>query len=457
MVVETKSITYGYPYEFQISILALMVQDVSFVSKYLDVLRPEYFDKESLRTICRLILTHFEEMGNIPDKESISARIYELKSKGVAESVVTGLSEEWFTIVHKEIADSTFIESRVVKFGQRQALKAAMKQSLEILKTDDDVTKVQEVMEKAFVLGTSRDAGFDFREHIEKLPDLLKEHNVFSKVPTLLPTLDYKLNGGPGRGEVCIVAAPPKYGKSIIMTNIGANAVYQGEPVLYVSNELKQLDLLVRFAARFTGLTQDEVLKMNPRVLEHIKQDIIGKNKLRLKYFPPQSLSIEGLRAFIGYLGSVHKFRPSVLIIDYPDRMLLPKGETYEALGKLYDDIAKLSYDFKTVTWVASHLNRAQYRVDEASADGVTGSWLKFGNADLLILLCQNKAEKEKNEMRLSVIGARRGGDGYFIPCNIDPARVLLKEIPRQQYQAPASSAPKQQYEGSDVPERTVS
>jgi len=72
-------------------------------------------------------------------------------------------------------------------------------------------------------------------------------------IPTGLHQLDRRLDGGLGRGHMIVVGAATGGGKTLMLTNIAANALRAGHVVGYVSQELTEADMLRRLAGVLAG------------------------------------------------------------------------------------------------------------------------------------------------------------------------------------------------------------
>jgi hypothetical protein len=202
--------------------------------------------------------------------------------------------------------------------------------------------------------------------------------------------------------------------------NIGAAAIIQGFPGIHISLEARELDLAVKYAARFTGLDVNTIMAGPVDWLARVRNVLVGEKSLVIRYFPPRRLSLPELRAYLSFLTNSYDFKPRWIIIDLPDRMRMPdKKDTHEELGTLYDEIIGMLDDFRLTGWAASQIGREFYRVKDTKARGIKASWEKVANADNVFLMSQTEDERRSNIFRLFFAKTRFGRDGYERPFKI--------------------------------------
>lgn len=425
---------YRFGFEFQKGLISLSVQEEDFVMKYRDVLNPAFLENESLRFLFQIIIMHHDKYRKAPNLEAMLHHLQEFKNT-LPSTQFEELCNVSFSVYKDIVAERSFIIDKTVEFGQRSGLKIAIQKSILILKEGKQLSKIRELIDGALVLGSSRDLGMDFSDAILRLPNYMHDDKIYDRIPLPWDRVNKSLLGGAGPGELIFITGGPKYGKSTTLIEITATAVLLGYPVIYITLELKELDVLIRLACRLFNFTPTQVLSNYMDCLPTIKSKLIANNILRIKFFPTKSIGVEGVRAYLNYLGTTADFHPKVIVIDYGDRLALRgTDDPYLGMGRVYDDLIQLGNDKEAVVATVSQFGRGQYRQNEPDIDAVSDSWLKFANADLAIVMRQTKEERLAGLVRLYVAGARRGSDCYEVYCAIDYEKYSVREIPRDDY-----------------------
>jgi KaiC/GvpD/RAD55 family RecA-like ATPase len=266
-------------------------------------------------------------------------------------------------------------------------------------------------------------------------------------IPTeFMPSFDRALYGtGPRRGELYVIQAVPKAGKSMFMVNFGANALNQGFRVLHITiGDLKEFDVAHRYASKITGIPMKQILTERPAYIAALRNTYLEQNRLRIKYYSPYTLTATHIRSYMSWLRATKGFQPDMLIVDYPDKMLYDRSNTYGELGRIYMELKQILDDFNCVGWVASQSNRGARYAGLNTTENMAESWDKVANADGIIPITrmdtQGKEIKETDEAGLNFDGPRRGyltayvenvrfgHDGFQIKIEYDFTTCYLHE-----------------------------
>ena len=416
---------YQYGKSFQIAVLSVLVSDSIFARSNLDAISPTYFESMELAALSRIIIDHYKVHPTEPITMDgfrsgvidycITHRLQEDREK----IIMTTLDE----VLYTSISDPETVKQRIVNFGQRQALKRAISESIEILEKNEDYGNVRTLIDKALMVGMKTDNTIDFSDVAERLPEHYKARQ---GIRTLIGPLDRALlSGGIAPGEFAVVGAPPKYGKSTFLVNMGAAALVQDKKVLHVSYEggLREVDVAMKYACRLTGYTATEIAKANPGYFDALRYKKPPFNKLVIGWFAPGTQTVVELRSYINHMIHMRGFHPDVLILDYPDKMKYIGSDYLQGMSRMYDQITELLNDFGMVGWGGSQGGRGAYREEETTAANIEGTWMKVANADVVMMMSQTKTEREHKKFRLGLEAVRRGEGGFQIPLHIDYGR----------------------------------
>ena len=420
-----------YPYDegFQHKILSLFVQDPQFLPCYHDSVNAGYFEKSYLSATAQLILNYYGTYRVIPEYPSTSALVEDHVARysiptDLANSIRSTVYHAYATI----ITDLDFVKDRVLRFGQRQAMKSAVGQIIDKLEKDDDLEQVRDIVQHALDVGIPKEGTLDFGGCLNNLPNLAAQSSTYSRrVPTLLPSLDGCLMGGLGFGEIGVIVAPAGVGKSTTMTNFGFGGLMAGFNVLHVTLELKEIDIALKYAARLTSRPINEIVKGDPYFYQAVQQCPIPSDRLKIKYFSPGTCTTANIRALLSFLRG-QGFYPQLLILDYLKKMK-HNGDAVGGLGRICDELVSVGDDFGLGVWTAQQAQRNFRFSNRTSVSGMANDISILENCDVAIAISQSEEEHKLDRMRLELGKVRRGEDVFCVFANINYSNCSVWEM----------------------------
>lgn len=432
--------TFSFEEDFQKTILAAALKDPSFMLQYSDVLIPSYFDYEYLSSIMRTARELSERLGEVPTKMSVVEEVKDFcvkfHVKDTDRNFLLNSLEDIYSI---EVVDIEFIREKVVSFGQTQALRSAVLKIVELFQSKKDSTfineKARNELEAALRVGLdTRDLGISLYPNLTKLPQLAQQSkiSVLKKIPTGFKTIDDYTLGGPGRGELWVVIGLAGRGKSAFLVNIGAAALREGKSVIHISiGDLDQLDVAIRYACRLTKSTTKDVITNSESYQK--KASVVSRYDphLHIKYYAPDSVSMQHIRAYISKVKLIHEFSPALVIIDYPEELQMPvKNDMYQSGGANYSAMKAMANEFDCLFWAASQPQRwfPAHKDDVIRGQNIGESSKKFHKVDGLVSWNVNDEEELMGRGRLWVDKTRRAKSFYLVHCKTDMERMTMEE-----------------------------
>lgn len=281
-----------------------------------------------------------------------------------------------------------------------------------------------------------------------------------------IPELDAR-GIAPMRQAVVLFIASTGVGKSWALIHTAKRALMQRKKVLYISLEMSEGEVLMRFYQSFFSVT-DRALK-EPLFVSAIEKDALGRlsgidreevrpefsldsvnledelevrrqlmqgkfKNIEIKKFPTRGLTIQGLRGYMDALESAG-FVPDVVILDYIGIMRTQaRGDDkeYVGLGLVFEEFRGLCDERNVAGVTAQQINRAGGKAKRASQFEVAGAWSLAGTADVTISISATAAERRYGFARLFVEKSRRSRDrfGVLITQNYDTGQFVLESAP---------------------------
>lgn len=412
--------------EIEARILAVFRRKQNYY-KYAKVLQESFFQASATRYIFSFIDQFFSSGKTevvkltIPQLRLIALR--EIKNKEQKRDILSTLK----LIREYPTQDDPIIEKTIKDFVKRQLAKTAILKSLEELeKPNPDFSDVRDTIAKA--LAVSTDDTKNHYTYFEDTLDRLSDDDEKSRTKTMIKKLDEALGGGPGGGDLVIFLAPPERGKTMMLTNIGVAALFQGKVVAYLSGELSDRKIARRFDLRIAGKPL-ETLKENPSILkEKMKEIRKAGGRLIIKDYSADSPKIEDIRSFIVNFQNRNKVNIDLLIYDYADLIAASgshKQERFES-REVYVNLRRLANEFNIPIVTASQANRKSIGKHVVSMEDFAEDFSKAMTADVVIAICQTPEELEEQLARLYVAKNRITGKHPIFRVNYKPKTMFV-------------------------------
>lgn len=244
-----------------------------------------------------------------------------------------------------------------------------------------------------------------------ELTKMLKAEKAQRVYPTGIEQLDKLLEGGIWVGEIAIAIAPPGGGKTWWLCHQAAEALRQGETVVYVTGEIRQRRTVIRMIQNHLRQRRPEIMASPVKAVNALKAAQFPIDKLYLRDYARRAASTTDIYSDVLQIAG-RLDTPPVVIIDYLD-LFGPPGKSPDtvegrfALAKIAKVLRRLAVTLDTVVWTATQTNRATLEAVEFGMASIAESIGKAWEADVIIALQQIKGERELGEMRLGICKAR--------------------------------------------------
>lgn len=331
-------------------------------------------------------------------------------------------------------------------FTRGQTMKDAVLKAAEKLNEDKD-TSINEVEIMFAELLRAREhqfnAGLSLLD-VDRVMRYLETH--YSEFRTGIAPLDRR-NIGPTRGGVLLWLAPTGLGKSWALGHCGKHALLQRLKVLHVTLEMAEEESAMRYYQQLFSISKRKEIVRVPKLLYHknkpmLFRDVGADQKivpafafedwsarrrlkreiepwqvripfLRIKQFPPRSLTIDGLRAYLDALEAVEGFVPDMIILDYVGIMYTDPKNHRITQGRVMEEFRALCIERNAAGVTAAQVNRAGAKADLVRATHAAEDWSLIQTADVAITYSQTLAEKRHGLARLFVDKARSEADKF--------------------------------------------
>lgn len=413
---------YGRP--FQERIFLGLITDTTWATQMTEVMRSDFFDLRYLAYLTDKYFKYFEKYKNFPTLplliSIVKDDLRETNNEVLKEQVV-----EYLTRMRTlpDMGDLAYVKDKSLDFCRKQAMKEALNKSVELIGTDQ-YDAVVDLMKKAVSVGIAASVGHDFFEDMEAR--FVKINRM--PCPTGIEQLDERsvLNGGLGKGELGVVAAPTGVGKSHFLVAMGAHALKVGKNVVHYTFELTETAVGIRYDSHLTDIPSSDIQDSKSNVVDMYKDMELGR--LIIKEYPTGTCTVATIRNHLEKL-ALRGFVPHVIIIDYAD--IMRSSREFDALRMelklIYEDLRNLAMEKAIPIWTASQSNREGSNADVVGLENMSESYGKAMVADVVISLSRKPSEKATGMGRMFVAKNRAGRDGIIFPVHIDTSRSKIR------------------------------
>lgn len=405
----TEKDTLFYSEEYQVKVLAYMLQNPQFTSIAKETIELEHFANRALQWYYQTISNAPVHLSAITLREEL---LKAAKQKTIKEHEVEKVVSYYQFLKQPVLPfEEEHIQATFGKFVRRQAMKRAVLDSMDLIQKeewDEVVERIEAARNKGMDILT---IGHRFFSEFEQRLLSRENRDEVRRLSTGIPELDTVMYGGLKNKQMGLVVGGSGRGKSIFLEWLARVAVVLGQQVVYYTLELSEEDIADRFDALFCHIKPQELKAMNTQVYEklHPMHERFGNN-LIIKEYPEDVASINTIKAHYKQLASIG-VKPGLVIIDYLD--LMKPHRHYSDINQEQAAIAKacrgMTKEFDTRVWSALQLNRGGMVQETPDESGLAGSISRMYTADALIIMAQNKEEREDNVMRLFVKKNRNG------------------------------------------------
>lgn len=284
----------------------------------------------------------------------------------------------------------------------------------------------------------------------DKTDEVLEQR---AKNPSQVPGLEVgwtqfdRLTNGACPGDLIVLVAPSKVGKSVTLTNWATKfAIKDQIPILYIDTEMNEREQEDRILANLTGIPHNEIVSglyvldtVNGKAEDKLARLKIAREELKLGHYyhiyMPQ-FSIEKVTALAKKF--VMQFGIQVLFFDYikipSNQANFRDAQEYQKLGFFTSGLKDLAGMLKIPVFTAAQTNRNDLDNDNPDASDIGGSYRILQLATKLMFLINKSDEKIAKEgfhngNQQLIIKYQRNGQSDCTPINIMFQREILRQV----------------------------
>lgn len=405
---------------YQRKVVQAIATDYLFAEQMQDILDPRFFELDYLSVFVDKFYEYKKKYRTYPSLDLMSIMVSQDQSVRplVGEQVKSFIDFITETPLN---GDAAYVQASSLEFCKKQTLTSAIVKLIERVE-DRDYDSMHTILRDALAKGENRDHGHEYLDGFE----IRNKQNSVEKIATGWPILDRCFNGGWERGILATFIAPTGAGKSMFLVNCGAAGISQGLNVLYVTCEMADYKIGIRFDSYFSGVKINDVAQHGEQIESQVRSQVQGR--LFIKEFPTKTATVQTIRSYIQRLIATKNFRPDMLIVDYADLLRGARGygdKRFELEGT-YEELRALAQEFQMITVTADQTNRSGLDMEVVTIGQIGESYAKATVCDVIMTISRRAEDKQMNSGRLFLAKSRLGTDGVVYPFSLDTSTVKV-------------------------------
>jgi replicative DNA helicase len=459
---DSKKAFANFDRHFQEKIVQALMTDRQWAAQMAEVIDINYFDYVYLRQISSKYLEYYRRYKEFPSMELFVSIIREdLKNQADSALELQIKTVIVNTANKKDLGDLQHVKNVSLSFFRQQGFKNALIECSELINLEDQYDRAVEIVKKSITAGQAHSPGLDLECDVDVRYSETYRNTIKTNIcsPDGSVSLDSRkiLNGGSGEGELCVVIAPTGVGKSHCLVHIGAEALSQAKNVLHFTFELNERATGIRYDSHLLNIDSLECPERKEEVKEYYRKNAAKLGKLRIKYFPTGTATVNTLRAFIDKL-SLENFRPDLVIVDYAG--IMRSTEKYELprmeLKKIYEELRAFAAELGLPIWTATQSNREGADADIITLANMSEAYAQAHICDFVMGLGRPESQKSTGLGTIFIAKNRAGIDGISFKVKIDTARSRITILTEEEVKALSAEQEKEEEDKKNIVRRTL-
>lgn len=411
-----------YSEDVQKVLIQFMLTDDTAYVRCQNIVKPEYWN-ERLRPAVRYIQKFADEYRTLPTPEQIKAET------GIDAPIIPNVQSnhvDWFL-------------NTIEDFCKHKAMEALVYEGPQLI-AKGDYAELERRSKENMLISLQTELGTDYfsnpGERLKKMKDRTDTTSSGWK------DIDSKLYGGLNRGEITFFCGGPGTGKSLFLQNLTLNWVQMGLTVVYITMELSEELVGLRFDAMITETPTKMIFKDIEDVA--VRLGMMRKSggkahkwgQLQIKKMPMAGTTANDIRAYLKEYEIQTGIRPDALVVDYLDLMHPNSGKINVSDQFIKDkftseELRALAVEWNVLAATAAQLNRSSIQEQDFDASHIAGGISKINTADNVLAILTTPSMKEMGHYQIQFLKTRSSsGVGQKIILSIDSNTLRITDAP---------------------------
>lgn len=400
-------------------ILAGLLRDDAFFRKVSPYIKSEYFEEDSTKILYKIINGYAEKYREIPNKTVLEKAI-NIGLSNKSDAIVNDAREKLESITSMELPKSLdYMVDECEKFCKNRSMYLAINEAIAIYTNNSDPEKkklmdigaIPDIVKKALAVSFDSHVGHDYDTgEAERWEYYTTPEN---KISFDINKLNDITNGGVSRKTLNLIVAGVNVGKTMLLVYLAAMYKRLGYNVLYITNEINEMELAQRIDASLLNIDTDMLIAQGKEKYLNKFADLKASThgRLFIKEFPTGTCSANGIRALLHEMDIKKKFKPDIIINDY---ITINRADTMQFTGntgvyfeRVAEELRAVAMEENIVMWSAAQFNSEGIKDGDPELTDI-GSSLGIGKvSDLAWAVLRSEALDELGQIQFKQLKTR--------------------------------------------------
>lgn len=323
-------------------ILAQLINNQSYFKRVMHHLEPEYFEYVLDNRIFKFIKNYSDKYSAAPVSLIVQNALSKLDLSD--NDQIQYINEFVDLILLGEIVPLEPLLDKTEEFVKERELKNAINQSISIYKGESKLepSAIPEIVKSALAKSIEDSHGEFYFDEESARARRDAYNNPETKLPFKIKRCNEVTNNGITKKSLQCFVAGPNVGKTAWLISLAADYIELGKNVLYITLEMSQAQIGIRFDARFLNHETSEI----PKLDEELYFDKLAKLKeqngrLIIKEFPTNELTAQKLEIYLEEIAVKMDFIPDAVFVDYLGICSSYKIKDSNNIGTYYTKVAE--------------------------------------------------------------------------------------------------------------------
>lgn len=392
-----------------------LFNDATYLKKYSPYFKKEYFHNPTERIVYTLIDAYYRSYSKNPTYAAIKHEITKLDN--INELSYNESMSFVDSIENKSIEkqDSKWLCSETEKWIKDQAVKNAIIAAAELVDKNAGTEAIPHLITEAYSITFDTHLATEFfnPNDIDTRWDLYNLRRYVYK--TSISKLNYSTAGGFGPKTLNVIVASPNVGKTAALVAYAADFVSQGYDVLYVTLEMAEDKISMRFESNYLKTSINDIKDVEK---ESFKSRIMGLRaksfgRLFVREYPPACANVNHIRALLDDLLLQKNFKPQIIMVDYINLMSstrIKNDNLYTYIKSISEELRGLAVEGQYCIFTATQTTRGNFEENDIDLADISESFGLAATADFVIGFISTEELQKQGIMVWKILKNRYSG-----------------------------------------------
>ena len=418
--------------DFENILIKTILERPGFFNKAKTILNKDSFKNIFCWELYNIINKFYDTYKKVPLVSEIQLELRNIPNSEIRAKI----QNEIASLSSTKLVSREFMDDYTTRYVKDKMFEKALIIGADFVDKKDEQSKqkAKDLIDKSQKIEMTQDLGDTFSDYKERLEYYQNPEK--GLLYTKFNSFNQRLGEGILPGTLNVFLAPPGIGKSMMLSYSIGDFLKQKKNVLLVSMEMSNFEFLKRVDADLLDIPIYELKNSDRRgeivqKLESLKGTL---GELYVQNYAPGTFSAYSLEALLDLYNS-NNIKIDIVMLDYLGLMksdrVSPNAGLYSYIKAIGEEVRAVAKHHDIISISCSQLNRSTFGKDSKEVDNssISDSMGTAMTADLLVMILQNEAQKEKGEVTFKITKNRYTGKTEAFRVAANYAKMRFEDV----------------------------